>query len=53
MIIIINFICIASISLTVPGALQCIKTLKHLTNTYISMKIKYKSIYELRKSLVK
>ena len=52
-IIIINFIYIASISLTVRGALQCIKTLKNLTTTYVSKKIKLKSIYKLRKSLVK
>ena len=52
-IIIINFIYIASISLTVRGALQCIKTLKNLTTTYVRTKIKLKSIYKLRKSLVK
>ena len=52
-IIIINFIYIASISLTVRGALQCIKTLKNLTTTYVRTKIKFKSIYKLRKSLVK
>ena len=39
-IIIINFIYIASISLTVRGALQCIKTLKNLTTTYVRTKIK-------------
>ena len=39
MITIINFIYIASISLTDLGALQkCIKTVKNLTTTYISMK---------------
>ena len=52
-IIIINFIYIASISFTVRGALQCIKTLKNLTTTYVRTKIKLKSIYKLRKSLVK
>ena len=52
-IIIINFIYIASISLTFRGALQCIKTLKNLTTTYVRTKIKLKSIYKLRKSLVK
>ena len=52
-IIIINFIYIASISLTVRGALQCIKTLKNLTTTYVRTKIKLKSIHKLRKSLVK
>ena len=52
-IIIINFIYIASISLTARGALQCIKTLKNLTTTYVRTKIKLKSIYKLRKSLVK
>ena len=52
-IIIINFIYIASISSTVRGALQCIKTLKNLTTTYVRTKIKLKSIYKLRKSLVK
>ena len=52
-IIIINFIYIASISLTVRGALQCIKTLNNLTTTYVRTKIKLKSIYKLRKSLVK
>ena len=52
-IIIINFIYIASISSTVRGALQCIKTLKNLTTTYVRTKIKLKSIHKLRKSLVK
>ena len=52
-IIIINFIYISSISLTVRGALKCIKTLKNLTTTYVCTKIKLKSIYKLRKSLVK
>ena len=40
MIIKINFIYIASILLTVLGALQCIKRLKTPTITYISMKSK-------------
>ena len=40
MIIKINFIYIASILLTVLGALQCIKRLKIPTITYISMKSK-------------
>ena len=48
---IINFIYIASISLTVLGALQYPE--KRIKTTRISIKIRYKSIYESGKGLVK